>query len=243
MDLSPITSPLASARRTRTSLPNLSHVAPQQFNEPIARVNKESIHWKRKVFHVLGIGTVALAYPLTPVAPLQAAVILAVFTLIFGGLDTLRFFVPALNTRVKKDFGPFMRNYELDGLSGSTWFLIASVICAALLPKLAASLGFLCVAIGDPIASFVGLRWGRIKLPGGKSLEGSMALVGVSALGGIALLTLVGGLSLGVAALIAAPTALAAAFAEWLPIKRVDDNFIVPIVSGAAAAGLFALVV
>lgn len=233
-----------SPRRTRTApMPTLDHVTPQVYTDPIARVNKGAIHWKRKVFHALGIGAAALGYALTPVEPTQALVILGVFTAIFTGLDLLRFYVPSLNKKVRQDFGALMRDYELDSLSGSSWFLLSSLVCIALFPKPAAALGFLYLALGDPIASWAGLRWGRTKLPGGKSLEGSLALVAVCAVSGSLFLATTGtGLALGAALVVAGAAAFAAAFAEWLPVKGVDDNFVMPIVTGLATAGLLTLV-
>jgi len=139
---------------------------------------------------------------------------------------------------VRRDFGPFMRNYELDRLSGSSWFLFASLITVALYSREAAALAFVYLAIGDPVASWVGVRWGRTKLPGGKSLEGSGALfltasvVGVLyLLGGQALGTMIP-MSLPVIAYLAIGGAVAAAFAEWLPLRGLDDNFVVPVVAG-----------
>jgi diacylglycerol kinase (CTP) len=228
--------------RRPTTLPALNHVTPQPYVDPIARVKRESIHWKRKVFHVIGIGIVALTYAFTQVTRFEALAILGAVAVIFSSLDMLRFYVPSLNKKVREDFGPFMRDYELNSLSGSTWFFFSSLIAIALFPKTAASLGFLCLALGDPLASWVGLRWGKTRLPGGKSLEGSMTFFAVSALAGVVSLALNPAVTLAVGpmAVLACVVALAGAFAEWLPIKGVDDNFVVPILAGAAVLALVA---
>jgi dolichol kinase len=239
-----------SARRRSTRRPqapannNLTHTAPQPFVDPIARVKRESIHWKRKVFHVIGIGTVALTYALTNVGQWEALAILGAFALIFSGLDMARFYIPALNRKVRQDLGFLMRDYELKGLSGSTWFLFSGVLAIAAFPKIVVALGFLYLALGDPLASWVGLRWGKTRLPGGKSLEGSLTFFGVSALSGVALLALASGLDLtiGSMALLAGVTAFVAAVAEALPLKGVDDNFIVPLASSGAGAALLAII-
>ncbi|MBX3469654.1 MAG: hypothetical protein KF878_22510 [Planctomycetes bacterium] len=237
----------SSARRRsnrRAAAPALTHVTPQPFVDPIARVKRESIHWKRKVFHVIGISTVALTYALTQVTQMEALAILGVVAFIFSGLDLLRFYVPSLNKKVREDFGPFMRDYELNSLSGSTWFFFSGLLAIALFPKVAVSLGVLALALGDPLASWVGLRWGKTRLPGGKSLEGSITFFVVSAVAGSALLAFTPGLTLGAGAivLLAAVTGLVAAFAEWLPIKGVDDNFVVPLAAGGAGAAMLALI-
>ena len=124
---------------------------------------------------LIGIGAAGFVYLLTGVAWHQAVIILGAIAALFVTLDALRFKVPALNKKVKRDFGPFMRDYELDGLSGSSWFFFSGLLSIALFPKLAAGLGIVYLAIGDPLASFVGVRWGRIscgELSGATSATG-----------------------------------------------------------------------
>lgn len=224
------------------STPQLNHLTPQPLLDPIRLVKRESIHWKRKVFHVIGIGAAGFTYALAPVAKVEALAILGVIAAIFVTLDALRFWMPSLNKKVKRDFGPFMRDYELDGLSGSSWFFFAGLIAIAAFPKMAAALGMVYLAVGDPLASFVGVRWGRIKLPGGKSLEGSLALWALCSLVGSLLLVFTAGMAAAPAIGIAAATGLTAAVAEWLPInKKLDDNFVMPLLTGAVATLLLTL--
>jgi dolichol kinase len=218
------------------------HVTPVAGLDPIRSVKRESIHWKRKVFHVIGIGSVGFTYAFAPVSAVHALAILGFIAAIFVTLDALRFVVPSLNKKVKRDFGPFMRDYELDGLSGSSWFFFAALIGIAFFPKLAAAIGVICLAVGDPIASFVGVRWGHTRLPGGKSLEGSFALAAVCVVVCSVVLATAGGLSVPAAIAVATVSGAVAAFAEWLPIKEVDDNFTVPLLTGAAATLLLALI-
>lgn len=235
-----------SARRPNAALNQLTHTSPQPFVDPIARVKRESIHWKRKLFHVVGITTVALTYALTQVTRTEALAILGVVAFVFSGLDMLRFYVPSLNKRVRQDFGPFMRDYELNSLSGSTWFFFSSLLAIALFPKVAVALGFLYLGLGDPLASWAGLRWGKTRLPGGKSLEGSVTFFGVSAVAGTLLLTFAPGMltaGAGTILLLAGLTAAVAAVSEALPLKGVDDNFVVPLATSGAGAALLALVV
>lgn len=223
-------------RSGRASQTSVTHVTPRPLLDPIREVKRHSIHWKRKVFHVLGIGTAGLTYALAPVTKPAALGILGVIAAVFVFLDVLRFKVPALNKRVKRDFGPLMRDYELDGISGSSWFFFSALITIALFQQPAAALGMIFLAIGDPVASAVGVKWGRIRLPGGKSLEGSLTFFGLCTAVGVAVLTLAYGLAIGPALAISAVTAVAAAAAEAVPSKKVDDNFTVPLAGGAAAS-------
>lgn len=241
---SPKTEPATEAglRRKSSVAQSTHHVTPRPLLDPIREVKRESIHWKRKVFHVLGIGAAGFVYAIAPVSWIQALVILGIFAVVFVTLDALRFKIPALNKRVKRDFAPFMRDYELDGLSGSSWFFFSVLISIALFPKMAAAIGIIYLAIGDPLASFVGVRWGKIKLPGGKSLEGSLALAVLCSLVGAIVLTFVAKLPVGSAILVAGVSGITAAVAEWLPLKKVDDNFTVPILTGAIATLMLGLV-
>lgn len=242
----------AGGSGSRLQAPSLKHVAPQPLLDPLTRVGRETISWKRKLFHVLGCGVVGVAYQLTATPWQMALAVMGAIAFIFVGLDLLRFKVPSLNKKIRRDFGPYMRNYELNRLSGSSWFLLATLITIGLFPREAACLAFIHLALGDPLASFVGVRWGRIRLPGGKSLEGSMALFTTCFAAGAAFLLLAGGvttlagariaLGAGPLVLLAAGSALAAAFAEWIPTRgKLDDNFVVPILTAALTTGVIQL--
>ena len=118
---------------------------------------------------------------------------------------------------------------------------LLAIITIAFFPKWAAVLAMAYLAFGDPIASYVGVKWGKIKIPGNKSLEGSLALFGFcSVLGSVILLSLTPIPALTAIGL-ASAIALVAAFAEWLPVKWIDDNMRIPLIAGAAGTFLFAL--
>ena len=233
--------PAVEAPRAHAHIESITHVEPQPLLEPIRQVKRHSIHWKRKVFHVLGVGAAGFTYAFAPVGWAAAAVILGSIALIFVTLDLARFYVPSLNKKVKRDFGSLMRDYELDGISGSSWFFIAGVASILLFPKVAVCLGFIYLAIGDPVASSVGVKFGRIKIPGGKSLEGSLAFFAICSLVGTIVLVTAFGYAWASAAILASVAAVAGAFAEWLPLNRkLDDNFTVPLITSALVSGILA---
>jgi dolichol kinase len=227
-----------SGRSGRAGTQSVTHVTPRPLLEPIREVKRHSIHWKRKVFHVLGIGAAGFTYALAPVTKPTALMILGGIAAVFVFLDVLRFKVPALNKKVKRDFGPFMRDYELDGISGSSWFFFSALITIAACFQPAAGLGMVFLALGDPIASAVGVKWGRIKLPNGKSLEGSLAFLAVCFVAGLPILLFKYQFALLPALAVTLVTALVAAAAEAIPSKKVDDNFTVPLAGGLAASGM-----
>lgn len=227
-----------SGRSGRAATQSVTHVTPRPLLEPIREVKRHSIHWKRKVFHVLGIGAAGFTYALAPVTKPTALMILGGIAAVFVFLDLLRFKVPALNKKVKRDFGPFMRDYELDGISGSSWFFFSALITIAACYQPAAGLGMVFLALGDPIASAVGVKFGKIKLPNGKSLEGSLAFLAVCFLAGLPILLFKYQFALLPAVAVTAVTAIVAAAAEAIPSKKVDDNFTVPLAGGLAASAM-----
>ena len=56
------------------------------------------------------------------------------------------------------------------------------VIGVYFLPQHAVEAGALVLGIGDPIASIVGKTWGKTKVWGEKSLEGSLGFFGIAVL-------------------------------------------------------------
>lgn len=144
-------------------------------------------------------------------------------------LDVLRLQSPWLKRLALKYFGPVMRRNELLGLSGNSFFILGLFTVVFWFSKPIALLSILFLAIGDPVAAFFGTRYGRIRFPGGKSLEGSLAGFIASAVAsglfGVFYLDLEGG-----AWILAGVGGLVSMLAELVPFP-VDDNFSVPVLS------------
>ena len=137
---------LTGGRRTRrsTELYRAKRVRPRvddSVSLQIAESTRKTLSVNRRVFHVIGIGPVGLVYGASPGAPMTAALILACYTALIMSIDQLRLAVPALNRKVKRDYCHLMRDYELKGLSGSSWLLLGALIALVTLPKTAAAIG------------------------------------------------------------------------------------------------------
>jgi dolichol kinase len=202
---------------------------------------RKTVSWPRKLFHFGMIATTGLVVALSGLPHGVAVAIMAVAALVLGGLDVLRLVSPRWNERCRKEFAAILRREEECGLATSTWFLLGAVATMMMAPLPFAGLAFLYLAAGDPVASWVGVRFGRIKLPGGKSLEGSLALVGVCSVLGTLFLGLTGAAAWHAAPLLAMAGAFAAAAAEWLPLGFVDDNFRVPVATAATFVAVAAM--
>ncbi len=124
-----------------------------------------------------------------------------------------------------KIFGPLLRDHEKGKrLTGSTYLLIGSFLCAWGFGAEIAILALLYLIFGDTIAALVGRRWGRVHM-GKKTLEGSASCLFVCV--GIALIFP------SVPTQAALVGAIIATFVEWLP-WAMDDNLTIPIIAGLA---------
>jgi dolichol kinase len=93
----------------------------------------------------------------------------------------------------------------------------------------------LCLAVGDPVAGLIGRRYGRVRLIGRRTLEGSLAFV-LSAGFVCWLLLKIQYPTLRPAAFIALAGASAGAIAELLSGTWLDDNLTVPLSVASATS-------
>lgn len=120
-------------------------------------------------------------------------------------------------------FGRVLREHEGFHFTASTYLLFAATLCVIFFDRRVAIVSLLILIISDPTAALVGRKFGRIRLIGGKTLEGSCAFL-ISALiitflfPGLRLISKVAG-------------AIAATVIELSPIG-IDDNLSIPLGSG-----------
>ncbi len=239
------------ARRTRTGTLNetwkglgqqyealVHHVHEGQLNVP-AGVRLEHIkprNYSRNLFHVgMGLASI-LAYELLLTRGqmiLLGSSLLGVFTI----MEILRRYSPYWNEQfVQRAFSLIARPGEAYRIPSATWYLAGLLLGAVFLPKHAVELGALVLAVGDPVASLAGKRWGSVKLLGQKSWAGSGGFVLVAFMATTTFLWLVvPGVGLARAATIGAALALLGAVTELFS-RRVDDNLSIPLAVGLLAA-------
>ena len=115
--------------------------------------------------------------------------------------------------------------------TGAIWFFFSCGLAFLIFPLQVASAACLALAVGDSLSTLVGLRIGKRKLVGKKSLEGSIACF----IGSLTSFVFVG-------PVLATLVAVTATIAELLPEIRgirkirnrgwIDDNFLIPILAG-----------
>lgn len=145
-------------------------------------------------------------------------------------LDILRQQSPLLKRLALKHFSPVMRRNELLGLSGNSYFILGLFAVVFFFPKSVALLSILYLAIGDPVAAWVGTNFGKIRLLGKKTLEGALANFLVSVIATIVFAHWYLHLKGSDAWMLSVLGGLASVIAELIPLP-VDDNFSVPVLA------------
>lgn len=193
------------------------------------------IHLERKLTHVIGI---LIMVSLHHFLSLETCWMI----LLFGGvpllmLDIFRHRFEVLQKFTLKVFGGIMRRREVRGISGTTYLLLGAAVILAIFPHNIVALSLLFLALGDPVASFVGVKYGSLKIVGKKTLEGSLAAYAVCCFVAfwfyswkelmvehIYIVSLLSG--------------FIGAISEIIPLK-IDDNFVQPVVNALLLYLLF----
>lgn len=190
-------------------------------------------NYTRNVFHVsCGLSVVALI-ELLPSRAWLIGLPLAVGLWAWSAEVSRRVW-PSVNDRLMKLFGNVAHAHERHRVNSSTWFVTALLLLGLAFPRYASAVGVAVLGLADPAAALVGRRFGRTKLRGGRSLQGSLAFVAVGALAALGVLALRHQGSVGALALTALAAAAMGAVAE-LYTERLDDNFTIPLASASAA--------
>ena len=172
----------------------------------------------RKSFHLLGLA-IPVSYFILDKR--QMIIGLSVVTALVILIDFIRFHSLKVNRIFMRIFGAMLRAHEHKTLSGSTYLLTSSLIVTVLFSRETAITSILFAVVCDALAAVIGRKFGRTKIFN-KSLEGSLTFLISASL-----------IAYGCAAGSPVPGfigAFAATLIELLPVK-IDDNFLIPIVS------------
>ena len=197
--------------------------------------NRSDLHVARKVWHVAAVFFIFTCWIFFPYW--LSIVVLSLFWLVFISTDIARQKNPQLNLKVTQFLRPIMRSTEISKLAGTTYLLTGVFLIVILFNHGVVSLSLLFLAFADPIASFIGIKYGKDKIFGHKSVQGFVAAFVVCAILTSLFLTyhavpehvLVMSLLSG----------LVGAMAELIPIGKLDDNFSMPVLSSIGLTILF----
>lgn len=127
--------------------------------------------FRRKALHLLGV-VVPIGYYCVP-EQLGRNILLAL-TIAAVVVDVVRLNEPRIRTFFYYFFGKLVRDHERHNLLGSTYVLLAALLCAYAFDRAIAIVSMAFLSVGDGLAAIVGRSFGRIRVFG-KTLEGSMA--------------------------------------------------------------------
>lgn len=182
-------------------------------------------HIGRKIYHLLGgLGLLSLYYLL---GRQSALIFYAALTAAVLAFDITRLRVPAINRFIQSHFSSFIRKNEANKITGTAPYVLGIGLTLLLYRSNIATAAICFLAFGDVAATAMGERYGRTKISGVKSLEGTLAFAAVAALSGILLNAV--GMHLPYGLMFAG--AFVAAGVELLPLP-VNDNLVIPLVSG-----------
>lgn len=214
------------------------------------KLTKEEIN--RKLLHMLSGTAIPAGIFYIPLIPgcskWTPSIILGLFFIGSMAGEWLRFRSPAVQKLVYKFGGHMLRPNEDKSVTGSTWIFASSLICSLLFVNhLHIAAIVICMFIlGDAVAALVGISIGRIKI-GKKSLEGSLAcfvLCMILLLWAFPSVPLLLDQWHGIIPIrLSIASALCITVCELFPIKIgsfiVNDNLVVPVITGLLMVGLY----
>lgn len=197
---------------------------------------KSDLHVLRKIWHaggVLGLIFIWTCFKF----PISLYLYIACWML-FVSADIVRLNNSRYNRLFNGWLKPLLRSTELNKLAGTT-YLLTSVICISILFSYSiVTLSLLFLAFADPIASFVGIKCGRHKIFGHKSIEGFLAAFIVCSTLTYFFLNQHLGITTPLI-LVSVLAGLCGALAELIPVGKLDDNLTMPILSSICLYFLF----
>ncbi len=192
-------------------------------------MNKEN---KRQMVHAAGILFVLLAYFMERWMAIALFIDIVLFFFLYGELvRTTKKGIIGFRHKVlvmeRKGTRPFF---------GAFLFYLGCLIAFILFPTKIATAVCCMLAIGDSLSTIIGMRFGRVKIYNNRTLEGSVAFFVSAAL--VSLVFIDFRLAL-IGAFVGMLTEL---FGSSTKLKNkhwfLDDNLLIPIVSGAVIFGL-----
>lgn len=197
---------------------------------------RTEIHWARKIWHM---SSVFLMFVFWTLAPTEVSkIVLVVAFIAFVPVDFLRQTRPGLNDWLLTALRPIIRQNEVHKLAGTTYLITGVMLVAFVAAREVTSLTLLFLAFADPLASYVGIRFGRDKLMNNKSLQGTIAAYVVCVVLSF-LFVMAMNERLDRAIVFSLVAGAVGALAELVPVAKLDDNFTLPVFSALGLSLLF----
>lgn len=197
--------------------------------------NRSDLHIARKVWHVTGVFTMFLCWWFMPYW--VSMTLLIIGWVLFVPADFIRQKNPEVNRTLSNLFRPIMRSNELNRLAGTSYLITGALIITILFNRYVVGLSLLFLAFADPIASYVGIKYGKDKIFGHKSVQGFVAAFCVCSI--LCFLFLFKNQVQEHLLVVSLFAGMVGALAELIPIWKFDDNLTMPVLSCAGLSVLF----
>lgn len=191
---------------------------------------RNDLHLVRKAWHIATGLSGLIVYYNSDYSLQSVANFLLIFSLVAFAVEFLRLRNEKMNMFLMSVMRPFMRESEKTSVSGLPFYALGVGLTLTLFPERIAILSVLFLIFADPIASVIGILYGKDKILPNKSLQGTLAAFTVCYL-----ITMVYGMrfsnpnmSLLCFSLLAG---VVGSFSE-LCSRYIDDNLSIPVISG-----------
>lgn len=191
---------------------------------------RNDLHLMRKLWHI-GMGVFGIYfYFKLGLSQEFTALLGVVLAFIAITVDIIRFGNPMAQKLFTKVLGPFMRRSELETFTGFPFYALGVAVTLVLFREPIAVLSILFLVFADPIASLIGVQFGRDKIFKNKSVQGSLGALFVCAF-----ITLLYGQVYGLVGfrlmIYSVLAGIIGSLSEICSFK-IDDNLTIPILSG-----------
>lgn len=184
----------------------------------------------RRVFHLANGSAIASAYALLFTHQQLVHVFGTIACLVYIA-DRVRINYPEAAARVPWLNRLFFRAEEEFKESAMIPYAIAILLTILTVPKPAALVAIYTLAIADPLAAVVGIRWGGREIVADRSIEGMIAFFAATFAVSLAVLGLATTAAYAAVAGASLVVAVVASLFELFPV-RIDDNLTIPLLVG-----------
>ncbi|MEW6269417.1 MAG: diacylglycerol/polyprenol kinase family protein [Thermodesulfobacteriota bacterium] len=196
----------------------------------------------RRLFHLANGTAVATAYAVLFTRS-QVVHLFGIVACLVYILDRVRLHYPEISARLPWADRTFLRAEEHAREAGATPYAIAILLTILTFPKPVALIAIYTLAIADPLSAVVGIRFGRHRLVGRKTVEGSLAFLVATFAVASAVLAWSTPMPLSTRLAASLVIGVVGAAVEALPV-RIDDNITIPLgvaFVAWAACGVFGI--
>jgi len=195
---------------------------------------RSDLHLTRKAWHI-STGLLGLfLYKKTGFSAEQTAFVLLTLAVTAFCFEFIRLRNEKINQLAMFIMKPVMRESEISSVSGLPFYALGVSLALFFFPERIAILAILFLIFADPIASFVGILYGRDKILPNKSLQGTIAAFSVCYIVTIVYGLIYVGPSMNL--LIFAIAGGVIGCISEMCSQFIDDNLCIPVLSGL---GLF----